>query len=37
MVLLAPPLIIDEEQMNDLIGILDASIGEVEQQLGLSG
>jgi adenosylmethionine-8-amino-7-oxononanoate aminotransferase len=33
MVLLAPPLVIDESQINDVLNIIDASLGDVEKQL----
>ena len=33
MVLLAPPLIVTREQFDDIVDILDASIGELEVEL----
>jgi adenosylmethionine-8-amino-7-oxononanoate aminotransferase len=35
MVLLAPPLVISESQINDVLNIIDDSLGEVEKQLGV--
>jgi len=34
-ILLAPPFIITEDQIDTLVGILDESIGEIEKELGL--
>jgi len=34
MILLAPPLVINEAQVNDVLGIIDASLTDIEQQLG---
>lgn len=34
MIMLGPPLVITEQQVNDMLSILDASITEVEHQLG---
>ena len=34
MVLMAPPLIINEAQVNEILNIIDDSLGEVEQELG---
>jgi adenosylmethionine-8-amino-7-oxononanoate aminotransferase len=35
MTLMAPPLIITEEQMDDLLLIIDESLGEIEEELGV--
>ncbi len=35
MMLLAPPLVIIEREMDELLGILDLAIGEVEETLGV--
>jgi adenosylmethionine-8-amino-7-oxononanoate aminotransferase len=35
MVLLAPPLVINESQINDVLNIIDASLGDIEKQLGV--
>jgi adenosylmethionine-8-amino-7-oxononanoate aminotransferase len=34
MVLLAPPLVISESQVNDVLNIIDDSLSEIEKQLG---
>jgi 4-aminobutyrate aminotransferase-like enzyme len=34
---LSPPLTITEAQMDEAIGILDACLGEVEEELGVAG
>lgn len=34
MVLLAPPLVISESQINDVLNIIDDSLGDIEKQLG---
>ena len=35
MVLLAPPLVISESQVNDILNIIDDSLGDIEKQLGV--
>ncbi len=35
MVLLAPPLVINESQINDVLNIIDDSLGDIEKQLGV--
>jgi adenosylmethionine-8-amino-7-oxononanoate aminotransferase len=35
MALLAPPLVISEAQINDVLNIIDDSLGDIENQLGV--